>query len=65
MVYRFVVGGYTEGAAYAYSGTTGNELPNCVEQVLPDVNGDGLTEIVVSAPRNNAGSAYIYSGSTR
>lgn len=71
----FVVGAYTEGAAYVFSGSNGGQIARLsgtgatwygfAVSLLPDVNGDGLGEIVVSAPKNDAGSVYVYSGATR
>jgi FG-GAP repeat len=70
------------GTAYLYSGVDGSELlrwngPNpgwsdrfghCVSGT-PDLNGDGVNDILVGAPKNdpsgqiNTGSAFAYSGS--
>lgn len=69
-----VVGAYTEGAAYIYSGANGRLIAKLggiggtwygfAVAMLPDVNGDGLGEIAVAAPQNGAGSVYVYSGAT-
>lgn len=69
------------GLAYVYSGATGtliwkfagdssfDNLGNSVSGA-GDVNGDGIDDVIVGAPRtdpesrSNAGSAYVYSGAT-
>lgn len=71
----FVVGAYTGGAAYVYSGATGqliakltgtgNTWYGFAVAMLPDVNGDGRGEIAVAAPQDGAGSVRVYSGATR
>lgn len=71
----FIVGAYTEGAAYVYSGANGSLMSKLggaggtwygfAVTMLPDVNGDGRGEVVVTAPKNGAGSVYVYSGATR
>lgn len=71
----FVVGAYTAGAAYIYSGANGGLIAKLTGTsgtwygftvaMLADVNGDGKGEIVVTAPQDGAGSVRVYSGATR
>lgn len=71
----FVVGAYTEGAAYVYSGVNGALIAKLLGAngswfgfavaLLPDVNGDGRGEIVVGAPQSGTGSVFVYSGMNR
>jgi hypothetical protein len=73
-------GGEDAGRAYVFSGATGDTLFIFTGEAADDwlgwsvasagdVNGDGVTDLIVGAPQSNAGGtysgrAYVFSGST-